>query len=141
MVFQRQAVEARLKELDRILQELAKYRDLAPERFETDLGLRWVIERGLIAAAAVVFDVADHILVGQYGVYADTYGESLAALRDQGVISAGLYDQLRGLGGLRNILVHRYLDIDPRQVADHARKGMDVFPRFGQEIMDWMDKP
>jgi len=116
MVLRREAVEERLKELDRILQELDKYRGMSWKAFRTDLSLRWIIERGLIAAATVIFDVIDHILAGHFGVYAESYEDSLALLRDKDVISEGLYQQIRGLGGFRNILIHRYLGIDPREV-------------------------
>jgi len=140
MVLRREAVEERLKELDRILQELDKYRGMSWKAFRTDLSLRWIIERGLIAAATVIFDVIDHILAGHFGVYAESYEDSLALLRDKDVISEGLYQQIRGLGGFRNILIHRYLGIDPREVFDNLSKGRVVFPAFAQEILAWLDR-
>ena len=64
MVLRREVIEERLKELDRILQELQKYKGLGRQAFDADLSQQWVIERGLIAAASVILDVADHILAG-----------------------------------------------------------------------------
>jgi uncharacterized protein YutE (UPF0331/DUF86 family) len=139
MVLKREAIIERLKELDRILQELSKYEDVTWERFHTDLSQRWIVERGLIAAASVIFDIADHILAGHLGIYADTYEQSLEMLCDQRVISEELRQQIKWLGGFRNILVHGYLKIDPRQVFDNLDKGLAVFPHFAQEILDWMD--
>ena len=140
MVLRREAIEERLKELDEILQELAKFRDITWGAFRTSLSQRWIIERGLIAAASVIFDVADHILAGHFGFYAETYEESLQSLRDRQVISEKLYRRIKGLGGFRNILVHCYLGIDPREVFENFHKGMDVFPLFAQEILTWLDK-
>jgi len=37
MVLRREAIEERLKELDEILQELRKYRDITWKRFQADL--------------------------------------------------------------------------------------------------------
>jgi len=139
MAIQRETIIERLKELDTVLTELGRHRAVTAESLRADLGVRWIIERGLIAAAAIVFDIADHILVNHAGYYASTYEESLQALEEQGVISNDLYRQLRGLGGLRNILVHRYLQIDPDEVLAHYRKGLDVFPRFAEEILSWLD--
>ena len=87
MVLRREVVEERLKELDRILQELNKYKGLGRGAFDADLSQQWVIERGLIAAASVILDVADHILAGHFGVYSETYEDSLKGLRDRNVIS------------------------------------------------------
>ncbi len=139
MVLRREAVEKRLKELDEILKELDKYREVDPETLRRDVGQRWIIERGLIAAATIVFDVADHILAGHFGVYAETYEESLRTLRERAVISEELYREIKGLGGFRNILVHRYLDINPDEVFESFQKGLVVFPAFAREILAWLD--
>jgi len=139
MILRREAVEERLKELDEILQELGKYRGVTWETFRADLSQRWIVERGLIAAASVIFDIADHILAGHFGLYAETYEESLESLHDKEVISEELYRQIRGLGGFRNILIHRYLGIDPHEVLENFHKGLEVFPRFAQEVMAWLD--
>lgn len=71
------------------------------------------LERGLIAAAGTVFDVADHVLSGHFGVHVEGYEASLEGLRDHEVIGEGLYERIRELGGLRNVLIHRYAKIDP----------------------------
>ena len=139
MVLRREAIEQRLKELDEILQELAKYREADQETLRRNLSQRWIVERGLIAAASIILDVADHILAGHFGAYMETYEESLQGLRDRAVISAELYDQIKGLGGFRNILVHRYLGIDPGEVFDNFQKGLIVFPAFAGEILAWLD--
>lgn len=139
MILRREVIEGRLKELDEILRELDKYRDMTWEGFRTNLSQRWTIERGLIAAASVIFDIADHILAGYFGLYPDTYEESLLGLAEKGVLSEELYRQIKGLGGFRNILIHRYLDIDPREVLENFHKGLEVFPRFAREVLVWLD--
>ncbi len=140
MVLRREAVEERLKELDEILGELRKYRDTSWEEIRSDLSRRWIIERGLIAAASTLFDVADHILAGHFGLYAETYEGGLEMLHERAVLSGELYGQIRGLGGFRNILIHRYLDIDPQEIVAHYNRGLVVFPRFAQEVLDWLDR-
>ena len=139
MILRREAVEARLKELDEVLQELSKYHDLAQKDIARDLSKRWIVERGLIAAASLIFDVTDHILAGHFGVYADSYEESLHMLQEKGVIPEALLAEIKGLGGLRNILIHRYLDIDPREVLASYRKGMETFPHFARDVLRWLD--
>lgn len=139
MVLRREAVEKRLKELAEILQELGKYRGVGLEALRREVGQRWILERGLIAAATIIFDVADHILAGHFGVYPETYEESPGTLRDRAVISEELYREIKGLGGFRNILVHRYLDINPDEVFESFQQGLVVFPAFAREILAWLD--
>lgn len=139
MVLRQEVVEQRLKELDEILQELSKYRGVDLEALRREVGQRWILERGLIAAATIIFDVTNHILAGYFGVYAETYEEGLGTLRHRAVISEDLYQEIKGLGGFRNILVHRYLDINPDEVFESFQKGLVVFPVFAREILAWLD--
>lgn len=138
MVVKREAITERLKALDTTLEELRHHQDLAWEDFSTTLREQWIVERGLIAGAAIIFDIADHILAAHFGHYAATYEDSLAELRARGVISEALYQQIKGLGGFRNILVHRYLQIDAEQTFDNFHKALSVFPQFGLEILTWL---
>jgi uncharacterized protein YutE (UPF0331/DUF86 family) len=139
MVYDRGIIEKRLKELDQILQEMGKYRALSPDAYKADLSKRWIIERGLIAAASMIFDIADHILTGQFGYYGESYEGSLESLCEKKVIPQVLHDQMKGLGGFRNILIHSYIEIDPQEVFENFQKALNVFPRFAQEIITWMD--
>jgi uncharacterized protein YutE (UPF0331/DUF86 family) len=140
MVLKKEVVEARLKELSRVLAELGRYREITVEEIERDLSRRWILERGLIAAAGLILDIADHILAGHFGTYADTYEDALRGLRDQGVIPAELYERLQGLGGLRNLLVHRYQEIDLALLHESFRKALEVFPRFAAAVLAWTEK-
>lgn len=79
MVLDRRTVERRLAELDEVLAELEAQEDdgLGPGDLEGDLSRRWSVERGLLAAANLVFDVANHVLAGHFSAHPSTYEESL----------------------------------------------------------------
>lgn len=139
MVLKREVVERRLEELDWTLQRLARHRDLDADAYESDPDRQWIVERGLLNAAGLVFDVADHVLSGHFGHHRETYQGSLDGLHQEGVISSGLHEQLQGLGGFRNLLVHEYLELDPAEVLGHLRRAFQVFPRFAREILGWME--
>ena len=139
MILRHEAIEERFKELDTIIQELGKYSDISWDTFNSSLSQQWIVERGLLAAASLIFDVADHILAGHFGDYAHTYGESLTKLHARGVLSAELSEQMKGLGGFCNILIHAYLEIDPQEVYDNFHKALGVFPQFIREVLDWLE--
>lgn len=140
MVLKQDVILTRLQELDTVLQELSHYDQLTQSEIETDLSKRWIIERGLIAAASLILDIANHILSGHFGKYPATYEDSLTDLAREKVISTDLYQQLKGLGGFRNILVHLYQEIDPQQVWESFHKSATVFPRFAQELLAWLEQ-
>lgn len=140
MVLKREVVERRLKELDRIVAELRRHPVESLDEYRGDLGRRWILERGLIAAAGIVLDVADDILSGHFGDHPDTYEASLRGLRDRSVISEELYAGIEGLGGLRNILVHGDLDIDSDEVVAHRERLLELMPRFASEVLAWIER-
>ncbi len=67
------------------------------------------------------------------------YNSNYFTLPKSKSFSLKLYQQIKGLGGFRNILVHGYLGIDTDQVFDNFQKGLVVFPLFAQEILAWLD--
>jgi len=138
MVLKTDIILDRLKELDRVLEELSRYRSKSVAQLKTSLSLRWTVERGLIAAVNLVFDIADRILGGHFSVYPDTYEDSLSSLTQKQVIPRELYLKLKGLGGFRNILVHDYLKIDLTEVHRNLVKAFEVFPAFSREIQNWL---
>ena len=138
MVLKKEIILNRLKEMDTLLEELSLYRGKSPDDLRASLSLRWTVERGLIALANLAFDVADHILSGHFGVYSDTYEETLQQLRDKGVLSKDLYQKIKGLGGFRNILVHDYIKVDLTEVHSNLLKAFEVFPTFSREIQQWL---
>lgn len=131
-------LERALAELERIAQELEKHRQATEEQLATNLSLRWIAERGLLAGLTVVFQIADHILSQAFGRTPGTYEELIAELRAVGVISEDLYHRLRGSGGFRNVLVHEYVTIDFSKVAEALREAPETFRLFRQEVRQWV---
>jgi len=133
-----EVVKLRLKELDIVLQEMEKYKGINPEALRRDLSQRWIIERGLEAGAELILEIGDHILSGHFCYYAETYEDTLKKLSEKDVISEDLYLQIKGLGSLRNILVHRYIEIDSDLVFENFQKGLRVFPLYAKEVLTWL---
>ncbi len=138
MVVKEQLIQEQLKELDTVLEELSKYRKTSREELAASLSLRWVIERGLLAAATLVFDLLDHILTAAFGEYSQTYEDSLRLAHQKGILSEELYSRMKGLGGFRNIIVHEYVRVDLRPLCENLNKAFQVFPAFSAEIQEWL---
>jgi uncharacterized protein YutE (UPF0331/DUF86 family) len=139
MVVKKHLIEDLLKQLDTILEELSKYKGRPQEDIAGSLSLRWTVERGLIAAATVTFDVLDHIVSAVFGIYPETYEETIQAAFQKAVLSEPLYQEMKGLGGFRNVLVHEYAKVDLRQLCEGLQRALRVFPMFSREIQSWLD--
>lgn len=106
MVFKKESVLERLKKLEQVIAKLKEREKITPEKYQQDTDVQWITERGLEIGASTILDIGNHILSGAYQISVEEYEQILKRLREKQVISKELYNELRGLGGFRNILVH-----------------------------------
>jgi uncharacterized protein YutE (UPF0331/DUF86 family)/predicted nucleotidyltransferase len=140
MGLNRAFIAAALEELQRVSAELAKYLTVTLPEVETNLSLRWTVERGLLAGLTLMFQVADHILAEHFGRKPETYEALLRELCTAGIIPQSLYASLRGAGGFRNVLVHEYVQIDLRHVLEALQKAPEQFDTFAREVANWLEQ-
>lgn len=75
-----------------------------------------------------------------FSVNAEEHVEILEKLSAQRVISNELWQEFKGLGGFRNILVHGYLEINAALVYDNFQEATHAFPQFIAEIEQWLSE-
>lgn len=138
MSIRRDLIQHSLDDLERVAQELDRYRHVTADALARDLSLRWTVERGLLAGLSLVFQVAEHILAAHFRRFPDTYEGLLAELRDCGVLPEPLYARLRGSGGFRNVLVHEYIKVDLKEVQAALVGAPSAFRAFGQAVSAWL---
>jgi uncharacterized protein YutE (UPF0331/DUF86 family) len=96
-------------------------------------------ERRLIGASQAVADVAVHISVTEGFGLPDDYRSAVLTLGNHSVLPQDLAGRLAHAVGLRNVLVHRYVDVDPARVVQ-AAEGADDFRRFISCVEEWMQR-
>jgi uncharacterized protein YutE (UPF0331/DUF86 family) len=131
-------VEARLRRLGEVVARLRRYRDRGPELLRTDPDLQWLVERGLQLGCETVLDVGNHVVASTSSRAPETYEAILDALALEGALSADLRAELKGIGGLRNVLVHDYLDVDTARVIEALDRAPERFERFASEVHAWL---
>ena len=95
-------------------------------------------ERRIQVAVQAAIDVAAHIAAASAWPAAEGYAATFAALGRHGVLVDPLPERLAMAAGLRNLLVHDYLEIDPSRL--HASLGDDVadLRAFVRAIVSWL---
>jgi uncharacterized protein YutE (UPF0331/DUF86 family) len=137
VVLRVEAVRERLLKLEEIISTLDAIGRSTTAGDPRDAGAR---ERGLQLAAEVVLDIGNHILSAHFGVAAQDYEDIIAQLGARGVIAEQLRVRLKGLGGLRNILVHGYLRLDPARVEAYLERAPADFTDFARAVRAWLDR-
>lgn len=111
-----EAVRRRLREIDGRLRELHRIRDRGRDAFHGSSDLRTLAERHLQIAIQAAIDVAVHILAEDSSQTPEDYGAAFRGLARMGIVEPRLGEALARAAGLRNILVHMYLEVDPEKL-------------------------
>lgn len=102
----------RLDALLGYLQKLESFTTVARSAFVEEPEKHDLAERYLHLAVECALDIAHHIISDRGFEAPETYRDAFAILGRHGVIDPSLAGRLQGWAGLRNVLVHAYLDID-----------------------------
>ncbi len=116
----------------RVLKDIeTAYKVLVSEVESKDLDIRdfFTIRYCIIVIVESIATIASRI-AGRMGYVIEGYVESIKFLVKQGIIDSDLGDRLTRLARLRNLLVHRYWEIDDRRIVEEARSnGLEAIKR------------
>jgi uncharacterized protein YutE (UPF0331/DUF86 family) len=104
----RRRIDALLGYLDR----LDDFAGMQKDAFVRDPDTHHLAERYLHLAVECCLDMANHIIAARGLEAPDTYRDAFGILARHGIVDEELGPRLQGWAGMRNVLVHAYLDID-----------------------------
>jgi uncharacterized protein YutE (UPF0331/DUF86 family) len=110
-------VGKRLRRLREYVALLRKLRGRSREEFIEDPFVTGNVERYLQLAIQVVLDVSNPIVADDRLGAVEEYRDAIRLLGQNGYLERDLAQRLMPMDGLRNILVHDYLDIDRGKIA------------------------
>jgi uncharacterized protein YutE (UPF0331/DUF86 family) len=108
------------------------------DAFLGDPRLQAQVERHLQLAIQAAIDIAVHLLAEDSAGPPEDYGSAFVMLAGRGTLPDELAERLRSAAGLRNILVHAYLDVDPGRLWTHLANLSD-FEAFSSAILRSLD--
>lgn len=135
-------IRDRLGEIRKRLRELkTSIKTVSKEQFLTDSLLCDATERRIQVAIQACLDIAGHI-VSQAAVKKPKQEnkELFLILAELGVIGNELAEKLAQMAGMRNILVHEYLEVAREKVYQAVRKDLGDIVQFCQEIEEFLEK-
>jgi len=115
----------RIDALARYVARLEAFRTTARDAFARDEDQHQLAERYLHLAVESTLDIAHHLIADRNLPTPDTYRDAFATLGREGLIDAPLAKRMQGWAGLRNVLVHAYLDVDHGLVWDAIQGELD----------------
>jgi len=124
----------KLKHLELNVKTLAEIKDtLTIEEIEQNKRYEWQIRYGLFESIQIVIDISCKI-VSTYNLgNPKEYKECIKLLQQQRYLSKELSKKVVSMVGLRNLLVHEYVQIDNKKLYEYLNF-LDDFIAFANEI-------
>ena len=133
----RDIIEQHIQNMEDALAQLGKYRNISFNEFQKDLSLVWIVEKGLEILIQNLLGIGAHLLASEIKNDWEDYGEVILKLGKHGVIPQEFSDQIKGMAGLRNILIHEYLRIDLNKLFDYLKYRLEDFIQFIRYIREY----
>ncbi|MGB9723468.1 MAG: type VII toxin-antitoxin system HepT family RNase toxin [Chloroflexia bacterium] len=123
-------IKARSREIRECLAKVRRYVALPDPEFLADERNIYTVMHLLLQAIEGVAGLCMHILAKTARSAPASYAECFAGLWKLGLLDNELTGRLVQMARFRNLLVHRYWDVDPQRVLRYARENLGDFEAF-----------
>jgi uncharacterized protein YutE (UPF0331/DUF86 family) len=128
-----------LDELSERLARLEPLRAKSRSDFDLDPYLRDIVERNLEMAAQCVIDISHRIIALSGAPKPHDYYGAILQMGELGVVPPEFALQVAPLAGLRNILIHEYLQIDWDEVYKNLESLAEI-SAFADFVRQWLKR-
>ena len=111
-----------------------------PEHFETNYTRQDAAILNVIRACEQAIDLANHVIKGRKMGVPTSSTESFELLQKHAVIEPKLADQLKKMVYFRNLVIHRYQQMELDIVKAVIVSGLDDLIAFGDRILAFTQK-
>jgi uncharacterized protein YutE (UPF0331/DUF86 family) len=131
----------------RKLSRLNMYRDqlkaIAGHSFEEYVSnpyLKYTAERLIQLIVECATDINSHVIIESGQRPAEDYASSFVRAAELGLLPPDLANRIKGSAGMRNILVHEYLDIDDKKVYGILPAALSDYQEYIRQVDQFLDR-
>lgn len=127
-------IEKGISNIRKYLSILSNYKSSKQDDLARDMTLRGAVERYLYLAVQATIDLAEAIISYRELRRPSTFAESFEILKDEGLISGEVVQNMIQMARFRNRIAHDYGDIDHKIVHDILVNRLHDIEDFLDEI-------
>lgn len=127
-------IRDRFEDIQESLERLEELRSLPKEIFLADRDRRDLACYRLIVAIEAAVQICFHVSAQRLHRTPEEYAECFAILGEASIIPADLSERLQQMARFRNVLVHRYWDVDYGRVYDILWSRLDDLREFVRAV-------
>jgi uncharacterized protein YutE (UPF0331/DUF86 family) len=124
----------RLARLEQLLRELRMIAAEGASSYRDDERMQLATERCLHLAIECCLDMANHLIADRGWRTPTTSRESFQILREEGVLTAEQASGMEAWAGLRNVLVHLYMEVDRELLLRVVNEDLDDLEGYAAAV-------
>ena len=136
----RESTLRRLERFNRALELLEWLRSRDKEELMRDIALQSIAERNIQVAADFCVDLSAFLLSQLGESVPARYKEIIEAVKRRGIVDRYLGDRVKGIVGLRNIIVHLYAEVKADIIYDNLSEIVSDLREFVKHLMGYCKK-
>jgi uncharacterized protein YutE (UPF0331/DUF86 family) len=130
-----ETIVSRLRTMRQLLDQLERLRS---ESGSDDFGRRLQIERILSALVDLAVAINTHVVVIRLGEAPRDMTTSFRLAGAAGLLDAELAAALAPSVGMRNVIVHAYVDLDVDRMMDAVPLAAEQYSRYVEHVARWL---
>ena len=129
---------SKIDEIDSYLSELDEIRPANLEEYKNSIEKKRACERLFQILIETVIDICNIIISDLKLGLPSEEEEIFEKLRKKEIITKKTTDILKGMKGMRNILVHKYGVVEDEIIFETIRENLNDFETFKEEILNFL---
>jgi uncharacterized protein YutE (UPF0331/DUF86 family) len=126
---------AKIREYAKLLSELLK---TPKDEFVQEPACYLQAERLLEVMIQAMIDIGNHLIAGLLLMKPEDYRQIFDILAQNRILPQELLPKARELVGLRNLLVHDYLEVDHERLYEEAQVGLGDFEGYCEAVVRFL---
>ncbi len=128
------SVRAKLRRIRELLDQLQAFGPVDARRMTAETVTELATERVLTLLVDLAFACNSHVATAILGRAPDSYAQSFALAAESGMITSELAAALRPSVGMRNVLVHDYIETDRGMVAAAVPLALEQYGEYVRQV-------
>ena len=129
-----EVITRRIEKLREYVKYLRELGERSKDQFISDPFVYGNVERFLHLAIQSVLDIGSHIIAAKHLETPEEYQDIFRILGEEGILPEKFAKSLQPMAGLRNILVHDYLEVDREELYRIVKENLKDFEIFAMHI-------
>jgi uncharacterized protein YutE (UPF0331/DUF86 family) len=130
----------KLRHINEYTNDLKQIRGLPKSEYVDDVIVQRAVERTFMNLIQSCIDLAQHIRASEGLSPSGTAKYEIESLGNAGILSHDVQEKMEEAVGFRNVLAHRYGDVNHEVVYAVLHNDLHWFDKFQQEIAQWFQQ-